>query len=390
MSGGKAVDYGVLLRQAMAAGADRETVQGLLERRVEKILGDPGLYQYLNDDIYKNTIQYLSTASSSQVSPELGYLEAAKKAALEARESQTRAAVEALGEQEPLIRASAAENRARAYAAARLSALGNEERMATLGLGAGAQNAPVSGYQETSRLQQDLALENSVNQVNSLEASALRDLAGQIREARLTGMADVSGLEEKYALLYAQWQQQERADQYARQQDFEQGLYAKQQDAQTAYNQQLQQAYREQQNRYDQAFQRWKATGVVSAEDAAVLGVPAGTKTADYQAQLAAMNRAASSGAGAKKSGGKKTTSSSSSGAGQPAWLKQAQSVYVKKGRDAAVDYLVAYGLRGADLAAALKKLGMDQSYIDSTVKAHAAVTAPKKIVTGSVSVSSK
>ena len=26
MSGGKAVDYGVLLRQAMAAGADRETV----------------------------------------------------------------------------------------------------------------------------------------------------------------------------------------------------------------------------------------------------------------------------------------------------------------------------------------------------------------------------
>lgn len=70
--------------------------------------------------------------------------------------------------------------------------------------------------------------------------------------------------------------------------------YKKEQDA-------LGWAYQKDGDAYTRALQKWQVTGVLDEAGAKVLGIPAGTKTTDYQYQLAQMAKAASSGGGKSK-----------------------------------------------------------------------------------------
>ena len=63
-----------------------------------------------------------------------------------------------------------------AYATSRISALGNNEQLAAQGLAGNAYAKPTSGYSETSRIYQDVAMQNNLNALGESQRSALQEL----------------------------------------------------------------------------------------------------------------------------------------------------------------------------------------------------------------------
>lgn len=57
------IDYSALLSDAMSSGADASTVQGLLDKRVDKATGTPGLEQYAYDKTYGAAMDYINSQS---------------------------------------------------------------------------------------------------------------------------------------------------------------------------------------------------------------------------------------------------------------------------------------------------------------------------------------
>ena len=72
------------------------------------------------------------------------------------------------------------------YTNARVNAIGNNEAMAAHGLAGGLYSSPTTGYSESSRIKQNLALQNSLNDANLQEQSARDDIALQIIDAGYT------------------------------------------------------------------------------------------------------------------------------------------------------------------------------------------------------------
>ncbi|MGN1014441.1 MAG: hypothetical protein ACI4PM_03675 [Butyricicoccus sp.] len=146
-------------------------------------------------------------------------------------------------------------NVTQAQTASRISALGQEEKLAAAGLNFGsAYSSATSGYTESARVAESNNLRSNLN--------ALSTQASQSRSAA----------QSQYSEEVAQASQ----NRYAALADI--GL----QKAQALQNQQQQQ--------YENAMERWKTYGYVLPADAKILGVKAGTKTAskEYdQAKLA-------------------------------------------------------------------------------------------------------
>ncbi|MDO4270245.1 MAG: hypothetical protein Q4C72_04875 [Eubacteriales bacterium] len=185
---------------------------------------------------------------------------------------------------------------------ARQSVLSNEEKLAALGLNMGARNAAAtSGAAETSRISIDNQYRGDLNALGQarLSARAAAEADAADREAALS--SDYYSSQASAALQQAQAAlTQFNADrdyglsvagltgflngtptlgyrQYAA--DAESAAAAAQSSAQK--------------QAYEQAFNRWKAAGYVQQSDAAILGVPAGTPTADasYKSATLALQR---------------------------------------------------------------------------------------------------
>lgn len=75
--------------------------------------------------------------------------------------------------------------RSQAYTGNRVSALGNNERMAAMGLAGNAYAGPQSGYSETSRIAQDTSLQNSLNAATRQQQAASDALTQQGFAAQL-------------------------------------------------------------------------------------------------------------------------------------------------------------------------------------------------------------
>ena len=177
---------------------------------------------------------------------------------------------------------------------ARQSVLANEEKLAALGLNMGARSAAAtSGAAETSRIAID-------NQYRS-DLNAL----GQARlQARAAAQDSASGqeaaLENEYftaAENAALQQAHTRLSQFNADRDYSlsvAGLTGFLNGTPTLSwrNYQLSAdsiASDAQVQAYEQALDRWKTTGYVQQQDAAILGVPAGTPTADISYQNASL-----------------------------------------------------------------------------------------------------
>lgn len=85
-----------------------------------------------------------------------------------------------------------------AYTASRVSALGNNEQLAAQGLAGNAYTAPKSGYGETSRIYQDVALQNNLNQLGESQRNALQELQAAIRTNQQNKMSSLNQAADSY------------------------------------------------------------------------------------------------------------------------------------------------------------------------------------------------
>ena len=134
------------------------------------------------------------------------------------------------------------------------------------------RSAPTSGYTESSRIARDNTLRSNLN---TLSARRLK----QEQEARSTSSSEIAQASQSYWNGIADLRTnlaQTKINQYNADRNYELSMKKYQaSQAQTAYS---------------QAMQRWQTYGYVLPADAAILGVKAGTQTADKaykEAQLA-------------------------------------------------------------------------------------------------------
>ncbi|MGI6193553.1 MAG: LysM peptidoglycan-binding domain-containing protein [Christensenellales bacterium] len=82
--------------------------------------------------------------------------------------------------------------RKKAYANARLSAIGNNEALSSLGLAGNLYDEPLSGASESSRIKQDVALRASLSEADRQEQTARDTIAQKIVEAGYTKDAELA------------------------------------------------------------------------------------------------------------------------------------------------------------------------------------------------------
>lgn len=177
------------------------------------------------------------------------------------------------------------------------SVISNEERMAALGLNMGARNAaPTSGAAETSRIAIDNQYRSDLNALGQARLTARAAAQDSAADQLATAESAYFTASESAALQQAQM----TLAQYNSDRDYSlsvAGLTGFLGSTPTlAYQDFLldvSQAQNEQQaaidavqtsaeaQAYEQALERWKTYGYVLQSDAAILGVPAGTPTAD-------------------------------------------------------------------------------------------------------------
>lgn len=174
---------------------------------------------------------------------------------------------------------------------ARQSVISNEEKLAALGLNMGARGAAAtSGAAETSRIAIDNQYRSDLNALGQarLAARAAAQNSASSQEAALE--SDYFTATENAALQQAQ----SALTQFNADRDYSlsvAGLTGFLNGTPTL-------AYRDyasgltsqaQTQAYEQAFNRWKTSGYVQSGDAAILGVPAGTPTADVSYKNASL-----------------------------------------------------------------------------------------------------
>lgn len=135
-----------------------------------------------------------------------------------------------------------------AQTASRISALGNEEKLAAAGLSFGsAYDRATTGYTETSRVSESNNLRSNLNRLATVRTQSITDARNQysseVAEARRTKYENISSLRAQRAQATISYEQQ----------------------------------------RYENALTRWKTYGYVLPADAKVLGVKAGSKTASKE-----------------------------------------------------------------------------------------------------------
>ena len=98
----------------------------------------------------------------------------------------------------PNIEDAYAKARTNAYTTARLSAIGNNERLAAYGLAGNLYAQPRSGYSETSRIYQDVAMQNSINALGEEQRKALQELELAIRANQQNKLSALNTVESQY------------------------------------------------------------------------------------------------------------------------------------------------------------------------------------------------
>ncbi len=238
---------------------------------------------------YGKSNSYSSGSNSSMIySVEQMYkeLEDMQSKALEdARERNKQALNDSLAEADGEFDTAAT----RAQTNARLTAIGNEEKLAVLGLSGGAYNDATSGYGESSRTMLDSALQSDINSIEQSRASTkseLREASNDIDYALTQdSIENMSKLAlEKANTLYDFYKEDNAYE-------LEKGkligvIDGKETMSKTEFDYGVSQdsyfnSYQENIDAYTSAMERWRVFGEVLESDANVLGIPAGTKTAD-------------------------------------------------------------------------------------------------------------
>jgi hypothetical protein len=121
-----------------------------------------------------------------------------------------------LEQSKPAVKSAYDAARGGAYATARVSALGNNENLANAGLAGNAYAAPKSGYSESARIAQDVALQNNLNAMNSEERSAIQEIMQAMQKAQTQRTADIANYESNYQNTLATEAKYAEATEYSR------------------------------------------------------------------------------------------------------------------------------------------------------------------------------
>ena len=177
---------------------------------------------------------------------------------------------------------------------ARQSAVNNEEKLAALGLNMGARGqAATSGMAETSRIAVDNRYRSDLNSLGQARLSARAAAQNAADEQTAAAESSYYTASENAALQQAQ----AALSQFNADRDYGlsvAGLTGFLNGTPTLnwrnYQLNVSSAAANAQTRaYEQALERWKTSGYVRQGDAAILGVPAGTPTADVSYKNAAL-----------------------------------------------------------------------------------------------------
>lgn len=250
---------------------------------------------------------YSSTVSSSI---NIGNLyDAIEKQRLAAFEVARQENARQLAAQRSTIEQQYTNNVTQAQTNARLTARGNEEKLAALGLNTGGMYAsPTSGYAESTRISADNALKTELNGLAAAKQTALgaAESAAATADTALRTQNATAAANAAQQLASIALSQYNADRNYILQQQSADRSYALSSAAVTGYlgntptldyqkyytalaQQQAQGTAAAQQTAFENAMTRWKIYGYVLPADAATLGVPAGTGTADERYSAAAL-----------------------------------------------------------------------------------------------------
>lgn len=166
------------------------------------------------------------------------------------------------------------------YTNSRVSAIGNNEVQAAKGLAGGLYNQPTTGYSESSRIKQNLGLQNALNAASAQEQQERNNLnqilieAAYQRDANLANYLASAGIQRANA--------ESAENQFLANYNF-QAMQAAQQAEQYANEQ-----------AYNKAITELNTFGkIMTKESAKVLGMPIGTTSFAYQQSLNKSGRVA-------------------------------------------------------------------------------------------------
>lgn len=198
--------------------------------------------------------------------------------------------------------------RSDAYKNARLSAIGNNEQLAAQGLSGNLYSRPQSGYTETSRIAQDVAMRNDLNAANRQEQSQKDEIAQQILQAGYTKDINIANALAEIEMQKIPTLMQQ--NQYQQNFEYQAGRDAV---ADTQYAEQL--AYQKNQDAITNALNEISTFGYVKTKASArALGVPVGTKSVTLKQLEGAFAKASGGSSSSRKKSSKKSGNKKKSG----------------------------------------------------------------------------
>ena len=180
------VDYAAEIDFAIKSGAPWEEVEKLYQMRDYKKSTNPEKYgQYDNDEYDLKAQTYINKNSMIDRLYD-GQTDLYNQAVDLGLQNK----LDALKQQGEQNKAKYDDIRSQAYSNARLSAIGNNEAMASMGLAGGLYSSPASGYSETSRMAQDNNLRSNISSADRQEQERLEELQNLENEERRNAEAE--------------------------------------------------------------------------------------------------------------------------------------------------------------------------------------------------------
>lgn len=161
--------------------------------------------------LYDNFLSGLNAAKPEKYTPVdvSNYYNNAANQYAAAMESAYQKQVEQSNKRAEQIAQEYEDKRRQTYVNARLDAVGNNEKAAALGLAGNVYQEPRSGYSETSRIAETVALRNDLNSANRAEQNAKDQLALQLMEAGYTKDIELAQWMADLAIKQAEAEQEE-------------------------------------------------------------------------------------------------------------------------------------------------------------------------------------